>query len=253
MDEDREDAQLSNLSRRFWQLAIEQGANSGSLTLTDRAHFDAAVRDLQGLEITSSEENSVVSNNPEAPKIKPYPRRSVKMGRARLRTFYGRQDGIDDPEEFIRDIQWSVRREYAQEIAATKEEAKALNLPPGQKSDAQQELEREIEEECKSEFRNHLAEDALAWLGRIEKSVRSDWKKLSAACIERFSAPEESEQAREIRMEAEYDSMKQGDREEIGDYLKRATEFYDKFGTKKPAFGRRVVQGLSYSRLSSTM
>jgi hypothetical protein len=46
--------------------------------------------------------------------------------------------------------------------------------PGGVLSEAQKELEHEIEEECKSEFRNHLAEDALAWLGRIEKSVRTD-------------------------------------------------------------------------------
>jgi hypothetical protein len=37
-------------------------------------------------------------------------------------------------------------------------------------------------------------------------------------------------------MEAEYDSMRQGDREEVGEYLKRANEFYDRFSTRKPAF-----------------
>jgi hypothetical protein len=60
-DHSKEDTRQT-LSENFWQLAIEQGANSASFVLSDRAHFAAAGQDLLGLEIAPSEENSIISS-----------------------------------------------------------------------------------------------------------------------------------------------------------------------------------------------
>jgi hypothetical protein len=61
----------------------------------------------------SLEENTWDSLSFSTPSVERAVSPVEEMARARLRTFYGRMDGIDDPQEFLYDVQSAVRQDFA--------------------------------------------------------------------------------------------------------------------------------------------
>ncbi|KXG47266.1 uncharacterized protein PGRI_011360 [Penicillium griseofulvum] len=163
----------------------------------------------------------------------------------RIKTFHGLQDGFEDPADFIEDIETLVERDYFREESVLRIAIRKATPEERQSYDEEIKfLEEKKNRDCRVLFRQNVSGRAEKWYKYRSREVRQDWTKLKARCLECYQIPEEDPATAIRRMEAKYDTIKQGKDESITAFLERADDFQAQYGSQKPNFGIKVIRGL---------
>ncbi|KAJ5365566.1 hypothetical protein N7517_008452 [Penicillium concentricum] len=110
-----------------------------------------------------------------------------------------------------------------------------------------------MERDCRLLFRHNVAGRAEMWYNHQSREVRQDWEKLKANCLERYKLPDEDPVATITRMEASYNSMKQGREESITEFLERTDDFQGQVWQLRFIPNERVLNsGRTYSPSGSS-
>ena len=87
---------------------------------------------------------------------------------SRIKQFYGHQDGHEDAEEYLEDIDDAVDRSKTSD-------------------------EQDLDRERRILFRQNLLDKAERWYSRLPRSTRSDWPKLKELFLARYRGDTEDE------------------------------------------------------------
>lgn len=140
---------------------------------------------------------------------------------SRIKQFYGHQDGHEDAEEYLEDIDYAVDRSKAGD---------------------QQDLDRER----RILFRQNLLDKAERWYGTLPRSTRTDWVKLKELFLARYRGDTEDESAGLPMASQQVPGLKQMPEETITKYLDR-WDVLEAQGDATLAgnLGLHMVEGLS--------
>lgn len=75
-----------------------------------------------------------------------------------IRPFHGVQDYLEDPDEYIEDLEWAYTQDYQ-------------STEPSHNPEAKQNY---INKTCRIFFRNHLEGKAIEWYSNLAATIRKD-------------------------------------------------------------------------------
>ena len=125
------------------------------------------------------------------------------MGSTKIRPFKGLRNGREDPNKYIKDLEWLYDQHYkANDNHSGTVTNKALRLL----------------------FRQNLEDVVYNWYIDLEKETKNDWDQLRLAFLKAFEVTKKDAQAKKFKLCIKVAQLKQEDKENIADYLKRAAE-----------------------------
>ena len=140
---------------------------------------------------------------------------------SRIKQFYGHQDGHEDAEEYLEDIDYAVERSKASD-------------------------EQGLDRERRILFRQNLLDKAERWYGTLPRSTRTDWAKLKALFLARYRGDTEDEPSGPPMASQRISNLTQLPDEAITKYLDR-WDVLEAQGDATLAgnMGLHMVEGLS--------
>lgn len=160
----------------------------------------------------------------------------------KIKVFDGTSRSQDSAEDFIDDLEYSVRKEYARELSVfPRLRGKKIH---NDLTIEEEEIVELMKNDLRIAFRQNIAGQADSWFNKLSPDQKKDWGFLKQSFLEQFHVEPESKYAAKFRMEQEYNQLAQGPHEAIGEYLGRADDFYHRHGEKKPNLGFRTMYGL---------
>ena len=142
-----------------------------------------------------------------------------KMGSTKIRPFKGLRNGREDPSEYIEDLEWLHEQHYK---ANGPEPDKTLRLL----------------------FRQNLEDAAYDWYIDLEKETKNNWTELRKAFLKAFEVTEKDAQAKKFELRMKIAQLRQEDKENIADYLKRAAELARKMVHDDIDVGMATLRGM---------
>ncbi len=143
----------------------------------------------------------------------------------KIRPFKGLQNGIENPIEFLEELSWAYRREHKVDEPHDQEERKSY-----------------ISETHRRLFRSNLEDNAERWYSKLSTTTKGDWNALKSAFITTFQMDEVDNEARMVELRLELANLKQGDTENIAEFMGRA----DVLGRERP--DSQVDVGMAVAR-----
>ena len=184
--------------------------------------------DLPGLRL--SNENPLPrhpsSPNPSNPNTPITPqergRRKEKKIHAKIRPFRGLRDGKEDPQEYVEDIEFAYDQEGHDEGVPVAVAEKLYRLL----------------------FRQNLEDDAWTWYTDLERDIKQNWQRLRARFLASYEITEKDAQAKKFDLRIKVAQLKQSDREDIAEYLKRAGDLARKMPDDEIDIGMATLRGM---------
>ncbi len=138
-----------------------------------------------------------------------------------IRLFRGVQDSLEDPDEYIKDLEWAYAQDYQSAEPSNNPEAKQIF----------------INKTYRILFRNHLEGKAVEWYSNLSATTRKDWNTLKASFFEYFKLVSRDSQTRLWEKKVELANLRQGNNKSIAQFLKRAEELADQIPVKSCSKG----------------
>ena len=146
-----------------------------------------------------------------------------------IRPFRGVQNNLEDPDEYIEDLEWAYAQDYQSAEPFHNVEAKQIY----------------INKTYRILFRNNLEEKAVEWYLNLGASIRKDWDTLKASFLEHFKFISRDSQTRLWEKKVELANLRQGNNKGIAQFLKRAKDLADQIPDSKVDVSMAVIQGMS--------
>ncbi|KAL1998399.1 hypothetical protein VTN02DRAFT_6284 [Thermoascus thermophilus] len=133
--------------------------------------------------------------------------------------FYGRQDGTEDPSEYLEDIEFIIERDYSDETEERKQKNRRIL------------------------FRQNLKGRAALWYSHLPARVKTDWDETQRLFNESYKIEEEDEAMERFKLRQRISALRQGPEETIDSYLERCEDLKVRLRDDTD-FGLNVVHGL---------
>ena len=154
------------------------------------------------------------------------PVRKVKMT-IKIRPFKGLQNGIENPTEFLEELNWAYRREHKTDEP----------IDPEEKQSYFSETHRIL-------FRGNLEDNAERWYSKLPNTTKGDWNTLKTAFITTFQMDEVDNEARIVELRLELANLKQGNTENIAEFVGRADVLAKELPDSQVDIGMAVARGI---------
>lgn len=128
-----------------------------------------------------------------------------------IKPFRGVQDNLEDPDEYIEDLEWIYSQDYQ-------------SAEPSQSLDAKQTY---VNKTFRILFRNHLEGKAVEWYSNLAPPIRKDWNTLKTSFLDHFKLILRDSQTNLWEKKVELANLRQGTHEGIAQFMKRAEDLAD--------------------------
>ncbi|MCJ1346903.1 hypothetical protein MMC31_005123 [Peltigera leucophlebia] len=223
----------SALSSSSPQIVSGSSLDFDDLSLLNGLH-SISISDVPKLEqfplITTNPINglsSVHSPPPNADLVKSTARKT-KMPTL-IRHFRGVQDNLEDPDEYIEDLEWAYSQDFQSAEPTNNIEAKQMYT----------------NKTYRILFRNNLEGRAVECYSNLGAPIRKDWDLLKSSFLEYFKLVLQDSQTKLWERKVELANLRQGRSESNADFLKRAEHLARQIPNSEVDVGMAIIQGMS--------
>ena len=145
----------------------------------------------------------------------------------KIRMFKGLQNGIENPKEFLEELNWIYKREHkADELANDAEKAEYIS------------------ETWRILFRSNLEGKAELWYSKLPPAIKDNWEALKKEFLDSFEMEDVDKETRLVDLRLELSNLRQREIENIAEFIARTDVLAKEFSNSQVDVSMAVTRGI---------